>query len=130
MEMNDVRIPLMSDEDDIESGGAAENRVNEFICELYDVVLSVNHRTREEGVYRTDFLFDMFHQTVNGEVYWWMSPNHPLAIMIEDNNYRPYIVPGSMFGTAYIFKDQVVQVCLGSLEDMCKQNGLRVIEEI
>lgn len=127
----DVYVQLLSDDVALEEGmsGSANNRENEFITELYDVVLSSSNRKRDEGIHREDFLFEMFHRTVNGRIFWWMSPNHPLAIMMHDNGYPPYDASTHGFGNASVFSDDVVQTCLDSLVDMCKRNALSINQE-
>lgn len=132
-EKGDVYVQLLSDDGASEMeegmGGGTQNRENEFITDLYDVVLLSSNKERDTGICREDFLFEMFHRSVGGRIFWWMSPNHPLAIMMHDNGYPPYDASTQGFGNASVFSDDVVQTCLDSLVDMCKRNALRINQE-
>ena len=124
MNEGDVYIPL-ADFDEL--GG--ESRENEFISDLYNDVVVINHRKREIGVYRSDFLFDTFHITINGRTFWWMSPHHPISIMLEDNGFKPEETNIGRFGCSVVYANDLIQQALDTLVGMCKKHKLIIIPE-
>lgn len=114
--MEDVNI-------DIESGVSAD----EFINELYEIVTIRNNRT--DGVYASDFLYDMFSCSVDDQTkVWWMEQDHPISLMLKQNNYIPESLFCGKLGSVVVYSDENVKACRDSIVMLCETMNKKIIK--
>ncbi len=98
---------------------------NEFIAEVYDIVAK-RHR-RMHGVYPSDFLYDMIPSCAE-QVVWWMSFDHPIALMLKQNDFKCIKSESGPHGTIEIYTDVNVKECRECIIRYCREFGLVVID--
>lgn len=108
---------------DIEMGGE-----DPFITEVYDTIKSRHHRG-EDGVYTSDFLYDMFWcADENDNIVWWMSMDHPIARMLSHNLYEPEHSSRGRLGEIIVYTDEAVKSCRDCLVAHCERQGKKIIK--
>jgi hypothetical protein len=116
--MEDINI-------DIESNVTSD----EFINELYEIVMTRNHRTVEEGVYPSDFLYDMFFCSLDDQTkVWWMEQDHPISQMLKQNNYIPESLFAGKLGCIVVYSDEHVKACRDCILMYCEQMNKKIIK--
>lgn len=116
--MEDINI-------DIESANSSD----EFINELYEIVLVRNHRTIEEGVYPSDFFYDMFVCSLDDQTkVWWMEQDHPISQMLKQNNFMPESSFYGKLGSIVVYADEHVKACRDNIIMYCEQMNKKIIK--
>jgi hypothetical protein len=117
--MEEVLLKMDSEED-------PENpkTPSQFIIDLYDIVCKKHHRDEKEGVYPSDFFYDMFHSDV-GNV-WWMSCDHPFASMLKHSNIMAESTMTGVLGDVIVYRDVDVRSCRSSIMGYCAEFGLKI----
>jgi hypothetical protein len=102
------------------------DEIKDFIIETYHIVLKACHRTPEEGCYEHDFYF---HMIPIGNA-WWMSSDHPVAIMLTDNNYQHLakMAVQAGAGEVVVYSNEMVRECINSLVEYCRDKGLKILK--
>lgn len=110
--MNDETIDMEAQEQTVTP--------QEFIGELYEIVKA---KSRRDSVYRQDFLFEMIPYL--GDV-WWMSVEHPLALMLAQNGYASIQSFKGDCGDVVVYQSSDVNRCVDSIIEYCKSFGYAV----
>lgn len=98
------------------------DEIKDFVTEAYNIVLDNCNKTSEQGCHVRDFLFQMIPQTNS----WWMSEDHPIALMLADNNFKPLNKFVGAHGTVVVFGKEEVNICIKSIVEYCEERGLKV----
>ena len=96
---------------------------DEFIDETYDYVVSRNRR--EDGVYPSDFLCDMF---CSNDGFWWMTREHPISRMLEQNEFYPESCSQSKYGDIVVYADLEVKQCRDCIVQLCEKYNKKIIK--
>ncbi len=99
------------------------DEIKDFVNETYTIVLQNSSRNSEEGCYARDFYSQMIPQN-NA---YWMSVDHPVAVMLSGNNFRPLSTFTGEFGDVVIYAKDTVETCVKSLVEYCVDYGLKVL---
>lgn len=95
----------------------------QFITEVYELVQK--HAKRNEGkVLRSDFYYEMIPR-LQGDV-WWMAVDHPVALMLVQNEFKPVGEFSGMLGMVVIYEGPVVKRCIDAIIDYCQEFKLSV----
>jgi hypothetical protein len=103
----------------------------EFINPVYKKCLENGHRKPDEGVYESDFWFDLFVTPNRSHV--WMYPDHPYDQMIQSNGENGeypcvYLKSEESYGDAVIYEYSIVATCIQSVMEMCDRHNLKIIK--
>lgn len=108
---------------------------DQFVREIYNIAAK-RHQRGTTGIYPSDFLYDMIpSQSANGEIVWWMSQSHPIALMLIENDinsdglYQEISSMKSALGHVIIYNDSMVKECRDCLVDLCRKFDLAILEE-
>jgi hypothetical protein len=107
--------------------GDDENDQSEelFIKELYNDAKEF-HRRSNDGIYVSDFLFDMIQTSSN---CYWMSAEHPIARMLKENGLPVLGTFSGQLGYIIVYSKESVSQCLECILDLCKKYELKIIND-
>ena len=93
--------------------GAAVVSPKEFITEVYEMVrLKAKRNPR-----RADFYFEMIPR-MGGEL-WWMSPDHPAALMLAEGEIVPKGEFSGPLGKVVVYESTHVRACVDAIIEYC-----------
>lgn len=106
-------------------GGETDPSEEVFIKDLYNDAKEMFRRKEGEGIYVSDFLFDMIFCADS----YWMSVDHPIARMLKENGLPVLGTFSGQLGCIVVYHKEYVSQCLECILDLCKKYELKIIND-
>ena len=111
--------------------GTIDNYViseQDFITNLYKDLILKQHRKEDEGLYRSDFEYDMVKiDTYYNDTFYWIASNHPIARTLSDNEFQPEHIFQGKTGQVAVYSKQIMDSCIDQLIEMCQKYNYKII---
>lgn len=98
----------------------------DFISNLYKDLLLKQHRKEEDGLYRSDFEYDMIKIETLRDTYYWIASDHPIARTLSDNEFQPEHIFQGKTGQVAVYCKALMDSCIDQITEMCLKYNYKI----
>lgn len=104
----------------------------DFVTDVYHDICKHCHRNYNEGIYRSDFLYNT--TSIQNGKFYYLAHAHPIVQIILSSPQAGFEaikkigVVGDILNTVYIYDAEAVEACLQKLDELCEEYNLKVIK--